>query len=532
MQQHIQPQPALVAEPYVRVATSPNDWRAGPFIGSPTLARLPSGELLFCHDLFSGGCGDDTSYFHLSTDNGQSWMPLGELPGMFWPSLFICASGLYVIGVEPGQGRARSELCIARSDDNGRTWSAPTPITSGLAVHRGNTGVPVSNGRVTASVEVAPQSCRPRPQTSITESLRVKDADLDTRAIDVHVADPTVFAPHSLVSIEHGEQRLHARVLGAHASRKTLTLRPERWTAVEKCPQSPGNSAAPWDFPIGSELCIASGTLGNNRDFWVMAADADETADLCDPQAWRLSNPVANPAYTHARALHDLFGLNFVPRDDRGVPNTEMRAAWSGWLEGVPVRLQHPDGDGSIVNLMRVATGGTANIGARIRIDDRTDTLTASFDRYTPDPGLGCTHAAVQYDPETQLYWMASNVNRDSTRDLTGVALTGGGATQERSNLALFYSRNCIDWFMSGLVAYSRDWVHSFHYPYFIIDGDDLLFAVRSHIDSPLTEKTIHTAGGKTADNHNSNAATFHRVPNFRHLANLDFIRYQIPESE
>ena len=80
---------------------------------------------------------------------------------------------------------------------------------------------------------------------------------------------------------------------------------------------------------------------------------------------------------------------------------------------------------------------------------------------------------------------------------------------------------------MAGLVAYSRDWVHSFHYPYFVIDGDDLLFAVRAHIDSPLTEETIHRGEGKTADNHNSNAATFHRVPGFRQLVNEGFVGRQ-----
>ena len=73
-------------------------------------------------------------------------------------------------GVEPGGGRARGDLCIARSNDEGRTWSAPAALTTGMAAHRGNTGVLVSRGRVTVSFEVAPQLCRPVPATTIREA--------------------------------------------------------------------------------------------------------------------------------------------------------------------------------------------------------------------------------------------------------------------------------------------------------------------------------------------------------------------------
>lgn len=83
-----------------------------------------------------------------------------------------------------------------------------------------------------------------------------------------------------------------------------------------------------------------------------------------------------------------------------------------------------------------------------------------------------------------------------------------------------------------GLVAYSRDWVHSFHYPQFVVDGEDLLIVARSHVKSPLTEETVDrgpdgaTLGAATAGHHNSNAVTFHRVREFRTLVNRDFIDY------
>ncbi len=98
-------------------------------------------------------------------------------------------------------------------------------------------------------------------------------------------------------------------------------------------------------------------------------------------------------------------------------------------------------------------------------------------------------------------------------------------ATQERATLGLSYSLNAVNWLLAGLVAYSRDWVHGFHYPHFVIDGEDIILVARAHIDSSLTESRIHK-NGPAADNHNSNALTFHRVRSFRNLANIDFIRY------
>lgn len=517
----MEPQPQVVADPYVRVLTSPNDWRRGPFVGSPTVARLPSGRLLFCHDLFGPGCNNDTTYLHASDDDGATWQPVAEVQGLFWPSLFCCASGTYAIGAAPGQGRAKGDLTIIRGTENGTVWSRPVALTQGKAVHRGNTGALVSGGRVTVSFEVAPQYSRPRPQTTTTHPVEIRLDDLDRTPHVLAVAEPGVFVPHCLVALSDGVALLHARVLGVDTEAGTLCLQPEAWHAVAAWPDSPANTPGPWAFAAGSAVTIASGTLGNCRDFWVMAADAPEGADLCDPAAWRISKAVANPATTHARVLADLFGLNFVPRTPDGTPRADHMAAWSGWLEGVLVRLEHPGGDGKIRNLMRIAAGATANISARLCLEATDEDLTLRFDRFAPDPGLGCTHGCVQYDAASKLYWLASNVNRDSTRAMAGEP------TQERSNLALFYSRNCADWFMAGLVATSPDWVHSFHYPHFIIDGPDLLFAVRAHVESPLTEATVHANGTCTADHHNSNAATFHRVRDFRRLANLDFIRYR-----
>jgi hypothetical protein len=44
------------------------------------------------------------------------------------------------------------------------------------------------------------------------------------------------------------------------------------------------------------------------------------------------------------------------------------------------------------------------------------DSLEAKFLRYKNVPGLAVGHPAVVYDNATDLYWMTSNINRDSLR--------------------------------------------------------------------------------------------------------------------
>lgn len=46
----------------------------------------------------------------------------------------------------------------------------------------------------------------------------------------------------------------------------------------------------------------------------------------------------------------------------------------------------------------------------------RLRSLQAKFLRYKNVPGLAVGHPAVVYDNATDLYWMASNINRDSLR--------------------------------------------------------------------------------------------------------------------
>ncbi|AQQ71942.1 putative neuraminidase (sialidase) [Limihaloglobus sulfuriphilus] len=520
------PQPQLIGEDYKVLAKSINDWKKGFFTGNPTIAKTSTGRLLA---LYSGDTRGFASLIK-SDDNGCSWQRLNSLDVIPWPNLFVAKSGIYVIyptAIWKSPNKDRSCMEIIRSTDDGKTWSEPTEIecTRGLAVHTGNAGVLVSRGRVACSFEVAPTMCVPVPQTKLAEPAAFREDDFDEKATWLKVEDASAVARYTLVCLESGKKKLHCRVMDVDEKNSRFLLRPENWGRHERYKVSPVNSSGPWIFRPGTTLEAAAGTLGNKRDFWVMAVDApdDEDVNLCDSELWRISNPVANPVFAYSKAMHDVFGMIFDYRDENGRPDDAGR--WSGWLEGTCIRLGHEGGDGRILNLLRMSQNVNDSISGRVIFDDSGDELIAEFERIGFDEGLGVTHCYAEYDVKSGLYWMASNVNRNSTRDISDIKMKGGLATQERSNLALFYSRNAADWFMAGMVAYSRGWAHSYHYPHFVISGDDLLVIARSHVESPLTEKTMNV-DGDTADNHDGNAITLHRVPDFRQLANSDFIDY------
>lgn len=525
------PQPQLVSPNYVVIDRAKNGGYAPPFLTNPAIVETHTGRLLVC---YGGKLRGGRNSLTKSDDGGESWQALDPPGSAAGAALFKSASGLYLLypmAHWKKPNRNGQSFQIRRSDDDGESWSESTPIavTAGLAASRSNVGALVSGGRVTLTIEAAPARSYPLRQTRLAEPLKILDEDLDRSRIWVSVDDASVFPPYAFVAIEQNKERLHARVRAVDVSSNRLLLAPERWRKSPRYQRSPNNSPGPWLFEQGADIRVATGTLGNHRDVWIYAIDAPDQADidLCNPGVWRISNPVANPAFAYGEALHDLFGMEFDYRDPTGVPDPE--GLWSGWMEGVALRLEHPGGDGRVVSLMRVGQDVSDSISSRIVIDDRGDALEAEFLRFGFDEGLGVSHCYAEYDARGRLYWMVSNVNRNSARKLEGVRLHGDEAIQERSNLALFFSRNARDWFMAGMIAYSRDWAHSFHYPHFEISGDDLLVVARSHIETELTEDTINR-GGNTADNHDANAITFHRVPQFRELANEDFIWYLTPD--
>ena len=134
---------------------------SGVYLGSPTIAVLPSGVFIVACDTFGPASGENEEAIYSSADGGVTWTRLATLTGQYWSTLFLANGQLYIIGVSSSfRGKAGNQIVIRRSVDGGKTWSKPTDEASGLfptvAKHL-TAPVPavVANGRIWRSIEVA-----------------------------------------------------------------------------------------------------------------------------------------------------------------------------------------------------------------------------------------------------------------------------------------------------------------------------------------------------------------------------------------
>ena len=104
------------------------------YLGSPSLIRLDSGDLLATHDYFGPGCPrnheneEHLSSVYRSSDEGKTWTNVTHVAGQYWSTLFKHRGAVYLIGTSQQYG----SIVIRRSEDNGNTWTHPTDGRSGL----------------------------------------------------------------------------------------------------------------------------------------------------------------------------------------------------------------------------------------------------------------------------------------------------------------------------------------------------------------------------------------------------------------
>mmetsp|Transcript_14175 Transcript_14175/g.19757 ORF Transcript_14175/g.19757 Transcript_14175/m.19757 type:complete len:503 (+) Transcript_14175:174-1682(+) len=256
------------------------------------------------------------------------------------------------------------------------------------------------------------------------------------------------------------------------------------------------------------ELHIAIQT--GRRSNWTIV-HASVHADLMDKTSWQHSNTIPEPVSLYYPQMKALMGIEEYAHAQEGV-----LVPWNG----------------SLVAIARVSDSQVCAMAALFYYDLEVKQL--SFMRFAYIPGLGIAKPAVVYDLASNLYWMLSNYNRDMSRDISKTHIGYIEKSHERclidrSILGLFYATQPMgQWHLAGFVAYSPDWAHHATYPSMLIEGDDVIAAVRSHLDTPLTEETVNhgqvihgfnmNQEDVTANNHNANKISFHRIKNFRDL--------------
>lgn len=252
----------------------------------------------------------------------------------------------------------------------------------------------------------------------------------------------------------------------------------------------------------------------------VMSARVD--SDLTKRSSWTFSNELTYFQATVGQVKG--IGVPFYPVGATAPWNpTDKRVMHpAGWLETNLVQIVDPnhiwyDPDGKTFLLYMRAHTGVTNLAAIAKVtegpegDLTVDTVKAPSGEtmlFLPLPG-GHMKFYILYDEVSGLYWMVSTQSTDSmTRPDALPASRYGLPDNERNRLALYYSRNAVDWIPAGLVAVGKSDKESRHYASMAVDGDDLLIVSRS-------------GDSRAKSAHDVNLITLHRVRNFRDLVSL-----------
>ena len=193
-----------------------------------------------------------------------------------------------------------------------------------------------------------------------------------------------------------------------------------------------------------------------------------------------------------------------------------------GWLETNVVQFTDPDHvwcdpEGRTFHLlMRANTGGTGLAALAKVVESGDGQMKTMVERvpsgepalFVPCPG-GQMRFHILFDEESRLFWLLSSLATDSMVRPDRMSSTRFSLpNNERHILALYFSKNCMDWCPAGIVTKGGSPREARHYASMVIDGEDLHVLSRS-------------GDGRAKSAHDTNLITFHTVRRFRELVYL-----------
>ena len=222
------------------------------------------------------------------------------------------------------------------------------------------------------------------------------------------------------------------------------------------------------------------------------AVVGDLSADVMNPGAWRMSEPVPFPGVPEA------------------LTNPKFAELPSQYLEPNVLNVR---GHLRVLATVKLKRQSTAGLCAVLDLNDDGGKLDLKFTQYHPMPG-GQLKFCVQWDEVSQMFWATANLVVDSQGAFDwwaagekrgNFAFASGLGGNDRRFLMLLYGMDGLNWLQAGCVAQAGKISQSFMYARPVIDGNDLAIIARSSVNAP--------------NQHDADYATFHRVRDFRKLA-------------
>lgn len=202
-----------------------------------------------------------------------------------------------------------------------------------------------------------------------------------------------------------------------------------------------------------------------------------------------------------------LNAANWTATNRLGRDPSWLEGRFGGWLEGNAVVTR----TGTIVDILRVDTKTQPEKAAILEVSRDGRKLT-----FDPDSGFidfpgGAKKFNIRFDAPSAHYW--SLVNWTLPRHVAEQA------PRVRNAVALVRSPDLRAWEVRSVLLYHPDVkFHGFQYADWLIDGDDLVAAIRTAFDE---------TAGQAHNQHDANYLTFHRWSRFRELTVKDSVADQ-----
>ncbi len=179
---------------------------SGHYACSPSIVRLPGGALLASHDVYGPTMPQNLTLLFRSDDDGESWRYVTQLFPCFWGTLFCHKGKLYMTAASTEYG----DILVGCSQDEGKTWGAPTVIARGAChcrekgFHKAPCRVERAFGRLWTAIEYGAWSENDFVSTvfSIDENADLLDAASWTVARPLHYGRDWVSTPSFIPAIE------------------------------------------------------------------------------------------------------------------------------------------------------------------------------------------------------------------------------------------------------------------------------------------------------------------------------------------
>ncbi len=230
----------------------------------------------------------------------------------------------------------------------------------------------------------------------------------------------------------------------------------------------------------------------NKKGSRIVLVAADLSRDLLDPAAWRISNSLAYPG-TPRELVCGLFPYETQP------------GGGDHWLEPSVVKVGERI---RVIVRIRIDGYATSSMCAVCDAADDGKALKLSFAQLHPMPGAQ-NNFHIVYDNVSGYSWTPVNLPT-STQDaafherLKSMGFHGTPGN-ERRILVLLYSLDALNWFQACCIAMLPSPLQGLQYSSPLIDGEDMLFAVRTSM--------------RGRNQHDNDLVTFHQLKGFRSLA-------------